>query len=196
MKYLLSILCLFLFSCQQEVKTFVVHGSVADNAYENEIVYLVPLEGATVDNVDSTFIKNGVFRFTGKVDSAQIYIIRTRPVLRLKLQELLVVVEQGEIDVVLDSVSWAGGTEQNKALQEWKDMKTQVERRIYRLMSQQKAETDTTSLDNKISILRKEFSEYNYSFVKANETNEVGRFVFELTRSSFSQEQLEDMERH
>lgn len=196
MKYLLSILCLSLFSCQPEMKKFEIHGSVVGDEYEKEIVYLVPLEGATVENVDSTFITDGQFSFIGRLDSVQIRIIRTRPLLRLKLQELLVVVEEGEIKVVLDSVSYAGGTEQNVALQEWKERKTLVDRSLYRLMLQQKNGGDSIALENEIAKIRKEFSEYNYSFVKSNEYNEVGKFVLELTRSSFSQEQLIDPERN
>lgn len=186
-------LCFLILSCQERKDVFEINGTVAGEGFEDEVVYLVPLEGATAGNVDSAYIKGGKFHFSGKIDSADIRIIRTRPILRLKLEELLVVVEPGEIRVGLDSASWTSGTVQNAALQEWKENKTGTDRMIYGLLDKLETGGDTAAIENEISGIKNRFSEYSFSFVKANRNGIAGRFVLRMTRSLFTEEQLREL---
>lgn len=193
-KWFYALMCCLCFSCQMKKESYTITGTVAGNAYENEVVYLVPLEGATVENVDSTYIKEGRFFFTGNSDTCAIHIIRTRPILRLKLQELLVVLEPGMTEVKLDSVSWAGGTALNDALQEWKEKKNCADRKKYDLSSLLNQTKDTASIEREIWRIESDFAEYNYSFVKANKSNVIGDFVFRMTRTLLTPEQLIELE--
>lgn len=117
-KLLLLISAVLLVSCSQNKPKYTINGTLPSKQYDGEFVYLVPAIGDSPSNVDSTFIKDGKFVFTG--DTERVSIIRVRPVLRLKLQELLVVTEKGNITVALDTNSIGGGTLQNKLLQQWK----------------------------------------------------------------------------
>lgn len=195
-KWLYGLLCLLFFSCQGEKKSFTITGTLSSNDYENEIVYLVPLEGATFENVDSTYIKKGQFSFSGQVDTSSIRIIRTRPILRLKLQEFLVVIEPGAIEVKLDSVSSSGGTELNNALQEWKEKKSSSDIKKHYLSSLLNQTDQPQTVKDEIFRIESDFSEYNYSFVKRNKNNLVGDFVLRMTRTLLNSEQLAELEKH
>ena len=117
-KILLLISAVLLVSCSQNKPKYTINGTLPSKQYDGNKVYLVPAEGSNPSNVDSTVINNGRFVFTG--DTERVSIIRVRPALRLRLQDLLVVTENGNITVKLDTSSVGGGTVQNKVLQQWK----------------------------------------------------------------------------
>jgi hypothetical protein len=72
-------------------------------------------------------ITNGMFSFEKDFskDTIQMYQILMDYHYRMGLQPILVVGEPGEVKVVIDSVSSAGGTPQNDSLQQWK-MRTEM----------------------------------------------------------------------
>ena len=176
---------------------YTIAGTVPKHGFENEWIYLVPLTGATKETVDSTQVKNGMFSFEGVVDTSDIRILRTRPILRFKLQELLVVVEQGKLNVLLDSVSCAQGTPQNDALQQWKEEKMKTDRELMSL-SQQKKNADPSVADSigyEQEQIKDRFNEYNFNFVKSYGFNTVGSFVYSTSRHTFSEEQKAELEK-
>jgi hypothetical protein len=115
---------MMILSCSEN-KNYVIEGTFENEKYDGEYVFLLPLDGVMPRIIDSVQVKDRSFVFTGKADSAQMKIIRMRHLLRLDIQELLVVVEPGNIWVRLDTVSAAGGTPQNEKLQAWKEVKMQ-----------------------------------------------------------------------
>ncbi len=119
-KILLIISAVLLVSCSQNKPKYTITGTLPSKQYDGNKVYLVPAEGSNPSNVDSTIIKDGRFVFTG--DTERVSIIRLKPILRMKIQELLVVTEGGVITAKLDFNSIGGGTSQNNLLQTWKDL--------------------------------------------------------------------------
>ncbi|MBR5862386.1 MAG: DUF4369 domain-containing protein [Bacteroidales bacterium] len=106
-------------SCSQN-KEYVIHGTVADPNLEGAKIYLVPLENATVETIDSVYVENQAFEFRGTEEKiADLRIERRR---RLGMQNLLVITEPGEIYVTIGRVSNGGGTAQNDSLQVWKEL--------------------------------------------------------------------------
>lgn len=101
-----------------------IHGTVTDPSLEGAIVFLVPVTEPVhlpeKDNLDSTFIKNGHFEFSGTKE--RMVDVRVERLKRFGVQNLLVVTEPGEIDVVLGQRSSSCGTPQNDSLQVWKDI--------------------------------------------------------------------------
>ena len=187
---LLSIL--FLIGCVTSDKDkYSIIGYVSGSEYEGEWIYLVPLKGATAETVDSTQIENGMFLFKGVADTSDIRILRTRPIFRLKLQELLIIVEPGELNVRLDSVSNAKGTPQNDALQYWKDEKMRMERSMMALSEQRKTAPSSVadSIEEVKARINRAFSDYNYEVVKTSDFNTVGTFIYETFGHSLSSEQ-------
>ena len=78
--------------------------------YDGEWIYLVPMENAP-GRVDSVKITNASFSFSGQGEEMRV--LRLRHLLRIYIQELLVVTEPGTIHVKADSVGSVTGTPQN-----------------------------------------------------------------------------------
>jgi hypothetical protein len=175
-----------------------ITGSLPGNTYDNEWIYLAPLKVASAEAIDSVKVKDGTFRFEGVVDTPKIHILRTQPILRLKIQQLLIVLEPGTLNVSLDSVSSVQGTPQNDILQQWKEEKMKIDNEIF-LLSKLRMAEDTTpkadSIDQQYEQIKTRFSEYNYNLVKTYGFNEVGTFIYELSGHTFTTEQKEELEK-
>ncbi|HPJ82832.1 MAG: DUF4369 domain-containing protein [Bacteroidales bacterium] len=180
---LLPLLSLVLFSCSGS-RTYVINGTLEDEKYNGEYVFLLPLDGVMPRIIDSVQVKDRSFIFTGKTDSAQVKIIRMRHLLRLDIQELLVVVEPGNIWVRLDTVSAAGGTPQNEKLQDWKEVKMQADEtmNLLRRMSQTDVDQETAArIAEQWEKVQTDFKEYSRIFIDENQGTAVGRFVRDMT---------------
>lgn len=184
----LALLIVLLASCAGKTVqgAYEINGTLPSaTLYQDEWMYLVPLTGGSKTNpVDSVQINNGTFRFTGQVDSVQIKILRVRYQLRLALQELLVVMEPGQIQVAIDSTSTAHGTPQNEALQQWKEAKDEHDHALSIMMRMEAAKPDSTN-QAKLEALKKthtqRFTDFNTAFVKEHKGSVVGQFVSSLT---------------
>jgi hypothetical protein len=145
-----------------------IEGEVPGTQYDNEWVYLVPIEGATAQTVDSTQIQKGRFQFQISANKQnRIYILRLQPLLRLRLQDILVITEPGSIQVRMDSVSYASGTPLNQTLQEWKD--------------QQRENIP-------------QYTAYVHQLVLENKNNAVGKFIYSLHKSLFTEAEIQEIE--
>lgn len=106
-------------SCSQE-KGYVIYGTVSNPDLEGAQVFLVPLENAVKETIDSVYIHNQVFEFRGTEEKmAEIRIERFK---RYGNENLLVVTEPGETYVTIGQVSSGRGTPQNDTLQVWKNL--------------------------------------------------------------------------
>ena len=117
---LFCISCLLWASCENSRQNYVIEGTLPSVKYDGEWIYLVPMENAP-GRVDSVKITNASFSFSGQGEEMRV--LRLRHLLRIYIQELLVVTEPGTIHVKADSVGSVTGTPQNDALQKWKEGK-------------------------------------------------------------------------
>lgn len=109
-------------SCSQSSE-YVIYGTVSNSDLEGAKVFLVPLENAVKENIDSTYIRNQAFEFRGTQERmADIRIERYK---RFGNENLLVVTEPGELYVTIGQVSSGRGTPQNDSLQVWKNLTRQ-----------------------------------------------------------------------
>ena len=105
--------CLLWASCENSRQNYVIEGTLPSLKYDGEWIYLVPMENAP-GRVDSVKITNASFSFSGQGEEMRV--LRLRHLLRIYIQELLVVTEPGTIHVKADSVGSVTGTPQNDAL--------------------------------------------------------------------------------
>lgn len=96
-----------------------IHGTIPEK-YNDKQIFLVPLTNDTRWNVDSVYIKDGKFEFES--DTLMVAKILVDYHYRFGIQPLLVVVEPGDVKVVIDSISSATGTIQNDSLEKWKKL--------------------------------------------------------------------------
>jgi hypothetical protein len=191
----LIVLLLVLLGCGSE-NNFTIVGQVPDNSYDGEWIYLVPLVNAPVERVDSTIITNGSFKFEGYVELPEVYIIRTRPLFRLSLQELLVIKEPGNINTYLSKNSITGGTALNDSLHVWKQQKQLYDTQISMLQHslQNSNSADSLQLNQQLNALQKNKTNYHYTFAVNNKNNVVGELVIRMMKSSFSDEQKNNLD--
>ncbi len=189
------LLALLLLSSCNSGDRFHINGTVPDKSYDGEWIYLVPLVNAPVERVDSTVINNAAFSFSGKVKEPEIYVIRTRPFLRLSLQELLVVKEPGDIRAKIASNSIVTGTALNDSLQSWKTKKELFDYNTKILEQNYYAATEA-QLDS-IQLLREDLASarntYYFEFAKNNRENVVGKLVFRMMKGTFTPEQQKEL---
>lgn len=106
-------------SCSQNDE-YVIYGTVSNPDLEGAQVFLVPLENATKENIDSVYIQNQMFEFRGTEE--KIADIRIERFKRFGNENLLVITEPGAIHVTIGEVSSGRGTPQNDSLQVWKNL--------------------------------------------------------------------------
>lgn len=188
------ILLMFLVSCQSGNK-YSIAGHLPDKSYDGETIYLVPLENAVKERVDSTVIKDGAFRFEGRLTVPEIYVIRAKPVLRYNLEELLLVREPGELTATIDKKSSVQGTQLNDSLQYWKERKMRFDFVNAELVKQFRDADDSTKavLKHKADLLNADALNFHFNFVLNNQKNIVGQFVQKIMGSSFSEEQKQKL---
>lgn len=187
-KILLFAFAIVLFSCKggnsKQCKTgpFVIQGSVPSRQYEGETVYLVPAIGDNPSNVDSTKIINGKFTFKG--DTERVCIVRLKPMLRLKLQDLLVVTEKGTTSVKLGLNSVGGGTRQNMMLQQWKDaiIKSGMDFARYEQVKDSGArEEKIHALLKQSDLSKKNADNLTLKIIRLDTTSTLSKFLTHLT---------------
>ena len=188
------ILLMFLVSCQSGNK-FSIAGHLADKSYDGETIYLVPLENAVKERVDSTVIKDGAFRFEGRLTVPEIYVIRAKPVLRYNLEELLLVREPGELTVTIGKRSSVSGTRLNDSLQYWKERKMRFDFVNGELVKQFRGvdEASRSEIQLRADSLHVDAANFHFNFVKNNKNNIVGQFVQKIMGSNFAEEQKQEL---
>ena len=125
-------------SCAEQEKGYVIYGTVSNPELEGAQVFLVPLENATKETIDSVYISNQMFEFRGTEEKmADIRIERYK---RYGNENLLVVTEPGETFVTIGQVSSSRGTPQNDSLQVWKNLTMQYNQQVSSLRRQGRKE--------------------------------------------------------
>lgn len=172
---------LFLFfcvwgGCSGPQATMTIHGTTS-TAYDGYRVYLVPLPNPAQKQVDSVTIHNGRFTFRVAADSARICDIALSRKAGAHTERLLVVIEPGNLDVVIDSVSRGGGTPLNDTLQGWKE----------RMADNRRLASRTADSQERNSLLNA-FKEETVRLI-ANNPNVLGGFLYWLHRNNLTEEQ-------
>ena len=120
-------------SCSQN-NGYVIYGTVSNPDLEGAQVFLVPLENATKETVDSVYIHDQMFEFRGTEE--RVAEIRIEMYKRYGNENLLVVTEPGESFVTIGVVSSGRGTPQNDSLQVWKNITKQYYMKVSSLRQQ------------------------------------------------------------
>ena len=125
-------------SCAEQEKGYVIYGTVSNPDLEGAQVFLVPLENAVKETIDSVYISNQMFEFRGTEE--KIADIRIERFKRFGNENLLVITEPGETFVTIGQVSSGRGTPQNDSLQVWKNLTKQYNMQVSSLRSQGRKE--------------------------------------------------------
>lgn len=150
-------------------------GVAPNPTLEGKRIFLVPFSGpATAETVDSIEIHDGKFEFD--TDTLMMAKILIDYHYRLGFQPLLVVVEPGEVKVVVDSISSASGTPQNDSLQVWKEA---TERHNAQLMSLRK--TNMNAQADSIHLAYKKYTRQMAANMKEGLLHDFLNSLYPLT---------------
>ncbi|MDR0431398.1 MAG: DUF4369 domain-containing protein [Tannerellaceae bacterium] len=201
MKKSLFLVSILLFvGCNDKNNYMEINGELrTDKGFNDEVIYLLPVGGNNTSsaNKDSAIVKDGRFAIRRKADSAYIAMLRTKnPLQSYFLQPLLVAIEPGTLEVRLDSVSYSNGTPLNNRLQTWKEKKSSFDYEEYRLrqLFRKAEDSEKAVLEAQLAQNGKEYSEYNFNFVRENKDNPVGRFIYSMTKFLFTEEQRKTLD--
>ena len=179
--YLFSLLLLA--SCTKK-ETFKVEGSVPDSTFNGSKIYLVALDGPISRNVDSTFIVDGTFHFEKEADSLCVKIIRVPARFPDIIQDLVVVLEPGNLKVSLSGNSHGEGTRLNNILQSWKEKKRSYDSIQWEITSEKRKNAIAMelidSLTNFSSELDNIYKSYVMKLMNDNINNGIGLLLFKV----------------
>ena len=122
-KFIFILIVVIVFTSCSQSSQYIICGTVTNPALEGAMVFLVPLENATKETIDSVYISNQMFEFRGTEE--KIADIRIERFKRFGNENLLVITEPGETFVTIGQVSSGRGTPQNDSLQVWKNLTKQ-----------------------------------------------------------------------
>lgn len=174
--------------CRNSEQSYIIQGTLPSAQYDGEWIYLVPMENA-LGRVDSVKIANATFSFKGTGEEMRV--LRLRHILRLQIQELLVVTEPGTIHVKADSIGSVTGTPQNEALQSWKE--DREKKRTAYLFIRKGLKTavgaDSLRLVQLGDTLRLQEQERDFLFLQKQGSNTLGKFMQKMLHNSLTEEQ-------
>ena len=164
---LLAIVLSALTGCQKSENECRIHGTIP-SSYDGKQIFLVPLTNDNRYNVDSVYVKDGKFEFRSDTNMMAKIIMDWR--YRYGVQTLLVVVEPGDVNVIIDSISHGSGTPQNDSLEKWK-VRTQMHNMQYGKMRQ--AIGALKELGNEAEVQRMEHSADSFHLAYKNFTRQM-----------------------
>lgn len=160
--------------------TMIIRGT-APSECEGLNVYLVPQPFPKAEEVDSTVIREGRFEFRVDASQERMCDITISRKSRVPFQRLLVAIEQGELEVVIDTISVGGGTPMNDDLTEWKNVMTEAGTRADELRAQILVEDDQTVIDSLKQEMEQGYAVAGLRTVEIIERNlnPMGGFVYQ-----------------
>lgn len=177
-------------------KTMNIKGQISSE-YDGQIAYLVPRPHPTPQTVDSIVIQNGAFAFIIPADSA-IYDITISRKANARTQRLLVIAEEGMLQVKMDISSSSQGTPLNDQLQRWKEqMEAAGEKAI--LLTQKISKNKENkklikTLKEERETIYESFGDSTFNFIKRN-MNPLGGYLFLTMENRFNEQQSNELKK-
>jgi thiol-disulfide isomerase/thioredoxin len=191
---------LMLASCTEKDE-FTIRGELigADSVSNGKIVYLKVLDENWKDMsiIDSATIANGAFEFKGLAkEGPTIHFIEPAEPIGKAKRPVLLIVEPGQIEVVLDSISTVRGTPSNNSYQALNDKLNALDREMDAIYEQAKADTVQASKE----ALEKQYDEKDaqkaeaaYDYVKANIRSRIGAYVLASRSYLFTLDRMKEL---
>lgn len=177
--FLIVMMLLCAVGCQPSA-TMIIRGT-APSECEGLNVYLVPQPFPKAEEVDSTVIREGRFEFRVDASQERMCDITISLKSRVPFQRLLIAIEQGELEVVIDTISVGGGTPMNDDLTEWKNVMTEAGTRADELRAQILVEDDQAVIDSLKQEMEQGYAVAGLRTVEIIERNlnPMGGFVYQ-----------------
>ena len=193
----LSVIAVIFAACQN--KSYTINGSISDEAFENQLVFLEKSTDSAMVKVDSTNIVNGKFKFEGETEHSVLRFVTLGD--NDKKVRSIVMVEPGQVNIIYDSTFHITGSAINETYSEFNLKERELTTKTRSLSNQYEAAiadgTMTESLDAELKSayekVDKESNDLNYNFIKSNIDNELGQYLFMTFSSMFDAQQQKEI---
>ena len=144
MKKTLILATLSLLLCSCAGREYRIHGTVTEDSLEGVQIFLVTSGYEDSAHVDSVYIKDHKFEFTGR--ECRMADLRVDWRKRDGIQNLLVATEPGDIFVTIGRQSSGSGTPLNDSLEVWKNLTLDYNSKNFRYFTENAPKEKTDSL--------------------------------------------------
>lgn len=197
----LAAVTMLLTSCGEK-DAFTIKGKLPSAEYDGQNVYLMTLDSTwsrdpkTYVAIDTANVLNGEFIFKGLAKEGPMmhFIVLDDAPAKIKAP-VAVIIEPGDINVTLDSVSNVGGTPLNNNYQSFVTKMNALNADVAALWEKTKdtVNVDKTALQKEFDEKQKESVDNAFDFAKANIQNQVGTYLFVRNASYFSTDQIKEL---
>lgn len=185
-------------SCAEK-EAFTITGKLPSGEYDGQQVYLQTIDSVWKSNVsiDTANVVDGQFVFKGLAkEGATIHFLVLENAPQKMKRPVLVIVEPGDIEVTLDSISTVKGTPMNNDYQAYQAKYQSIGTEMTAL--REKAKVDTTvvlqkELEKQLEEKRDKIVDATYDFVKDNIGSQVGAFLFSNNYYLFSLDRQKEL---
>ncbi|MBD8389506.1 AhpC/TSA family protein [Dysgonomonas sp. BGC7] len=196
---LFSTIALLMTSCGEK-NAFTITGKLPNGSYDGQQVYLQTLDSIWKDriNIDTVSVVDGQFVFKGVAkDVPGIHFISLENAPDF-IKSALVVVEPGQIEMTLDSVSSVKGTTTNNSYQVFASQMDIVAKEMQSIWEKAKADTTANAelqaeLEKEYEAKEKQKTNILFDFIKPNIQNQIGAYFLANNSYLFSLDQLKEL---
>ncbi|MDP4201653.1 MAG: TlpA disulfide reductase family protein [Bacteroidota bacterium] len=154
-----------------------INGS-AEASLNGKKVMLFKFRGEHVSHVDTTIVRNGSFCFQGRVDTA-IFAVLTCGNYPDTVRAAKLMIEPGQINILLQKRSHIGGTLLNNIFQSYIEKHAILEDSIGRMADQPTSDSLSLALkNNNLKQLYNRLKEQELDFIRNNSGNMLGLILF------------------
>ncbi len=194
----LSVIAMLVTSCAEK-EEFTIKGTLPSSEYDGKEVYLKVLGENWKDLVaiDTATVYNGSFEFKGLAQGGSLvhFVELAEPTDAVK-RPLLLIVEPGQIEVSMDTVSTVKGTASNNSYQEFNDKLAAIDsemKAIYKKAQEDTTKTAQAELEKQFEEKDAQKSALNYDFIKANAQSQLGAYLFASRSYMLSLDQMKEI---
>lgn len=189
MKWYIFILIIPFLSCSNNTIRYTVHGTLPDSSFNNEYVYLFPFNNMDISMLDSVLIIEDSFDYNGFADSVYMMVVRAKEnISRFELEDMLFIIQPGNVHIHLNESSTVGGTPLNDSIQKWK-----IGKEMYRLKLMEATADSESNSTHKKDPIRDEIIKFHSQMALNNKDNPLGHFIVSMMQDLFTEEQLNEL---
>lgn len=183
-----------------EKDAFTITGKLPNGTYDGQQVYLKTLDANWKEmvTIDTVNVVDGEFVFKGLAkEGAILHFVSLDDAPDFMTRPVAVVVEPGQIEMNLDSISTVKGTPLNNAYQAFLTKRSAIENEMSSISS--KIKEDSTNTEGKVELEKQYKEKYSlwtkeaFDFIKENIQNQVGTYFLSRNFYMLSADQLNEL---
>lgn len=197
----LFIMAALVLSCQNS-KKYAINGSIADDAFEGTQVLMQQMTDDAMITTDTAVVQNGQFSFSGVADTTMLRFIMLDENANPKQESRIpVLIEPGKLHVTFDSVITVNGSKVNEEYTAFRSKQRDLGKSIREVVERYNNATASGTMNNTLDAeineaydsINNQMTDLNFSFIKDNIKNDLGKYAFMASSSMFEPEKQKEI---